>query len=80
MAYKYNLPIIPCVISFRERKGFFRIFRSSEPLMTIHIGEPILPDTGHMRRDEALRLRELCHARMVKMAGIVHNTWPAAID
>lgn len=80
MAYKYNLPIIPCVISFRERTGFFRLFRSSEPLMTIHIGEPILPDIARMRKQEASRLRELCHACMVNMAGIVHNTWPAAVD
>lgn len=80
MAYRYNLPIIPCVISFRERKGFFRIFRTNEPLMTIHIGEPILPDTSRPRKEEAARLRELCHASMVKMAGIVHNTWPAAIE
>ena len=80
MAYKYNMPIIPCVISFRERKGFFRIFRTNEPLMTIHIGEPVLPDTSCPRKVEAARLRELCHARMVEMAGIVHNTWPAAID
>lgn len=80
MAYRYNLPIIPCVISFRERKGFFRIFPSKEPLMTIHIGEPIVPDTSRNRKEEAARLRGLCHARMVEMAGIVHNTWPAAID
>lgn len=80
MAYKYNMPIIPCVISFRERKGFFRLFPSDEPLMTIHIGEPIVPDTNRPRKEEAARLRELCHARMLKMAGIVHNTWPAAID
>lgn len=78
MAYKYDIPIIPCVISFRERKGFFRIFRSSEPLMTIHIGAPVLPSTDRPRREEASRLREYCHARMVEMAGIVHNTWPAA--
>lgn len=80
MAYRYNLPIIPCVISFRERKGIFRIFPSKEPLMTIHIGEPIVPDTSRNRKEEAARLRGLCHARMVEMAGIVHNTWPAAID
>ncbi|MCQ2345522.1 MAG: 1-acyl-sn-glycerol-3-phosphate acyltransferase [Paludibacteraceae bacterium] len=80
MAYKYNIPIIPCVISFRERKGFFRIFRSDEPLMTIHIGEPVLPDINRPRKEEAARLREVCHAHMVEMAGIIHNTWPASID
>ena len=26
MSYKYNKPILPCVITFRERKGIFRLF------------------------------------------------------
>lgn len=80
MAYKYNLPIIPCAISFRERKGFFRIFRADEPLVTIHVGEPILPDLSRPRREDAARMRDEAHRVMLRMAGIVENPWPSAID
>lgn len=80
MAYKYNLPIIPCVITYRERKGFYKLFRTDEPLLTIHIGEPILPDTSRSRKEESVRLREVAHAEMLRMAGIIHNPWPAAMD
>lgn len=80
MAYKYGLPIIPCVLTFRERTGFYRLFRTSEPLFTIHIGEPVIPDTTRPRKEEAARLREETHAAMLRMAGILHNPWPAAID
>lgn len=80
MAYKYNLPIIPMVITYRERTGFYKLFRSNEPLFTIHVGEPILPDTTHSRKEEAARLRELTHTTMCHMAGIINNPWPAAMD
>lgn len=80
MAYKYNMPIIPCVISYRERTGFYKIFRSTEPLLTLHIGEPIVPDTTRSRKEETVRLREEAHAKMLRMAGIIHNPWPAALD
>lgn len=80
MAYKYNLPIIPFVITYRERTGFYKIFKTNEPLFTIHVGEPILPDTTHPRKEDAMRLREQTHAQMLRMAGIIHNPWPAAMD
>ena len=45
MAYKYNVPVIPFVITYRERKGLYKLFgKSSEPLMTLTVGEPLLPD------------------------------------
>lgn len=80
MAYKYNLPIFPFAISFRERTGWRKIFHSDEPLITIHIGEPIFPDTTKPRKEEAARLRDLAHAEMLRLAGIVQNPWPSAID
>lgn len=81
IAYKYNLPIIPCAISYRKRKGIFKLFGdASEPLITIHVGEPIIPDTTANRKTETARLREIAHAKMMSMAGIVSNPWPAAID
>ena len=48
------------------------------PLLTITIGEPILPDTTQPRKIEVERLREVAHTQMTKMAGITHNPWPAS--
>ena len=79
MSYKYNKPILPLVITFRERKGIYRLFGAkSLPLLTITIGEPILPDTTQARKVEVERLRSVAHEQMTRMAGIVNNPWPAA--
>ena len=79
MSYKYNKPIVPCVITFRERTGIYRLFGpKSLPLLTITIGEPLLPDTTQPRKIEVERLRTQAHTQMQHMAGITHNPWPAA--
>jgi 1-acyl-sn-glycerol-3-phosphate acyltransferase len=79
MSYKYNKPLLPCVITYRERKGIFRLFGpKSLPLLTVTIGEPIFPDTTQPRKAEVERLREVAHSQMQHMAGITHNPWPAA--
>jgi 1-acyl-sn-glycerol-3-phosphate acyltransferase len=79
MSYKYNKPILPLVITFRERKGLYRLFGPKTlPLLTITIGEPILPDTTQPRKIEVERLRSMAHQQMTQMAGITHNPWPAA--
>ena len=49
---KYNRPIIPMAISFRERKGLSKL-TGKNPLPTLHIGEPILPDLS-LPVDEAI--------------------------
>lgn len=77
MAYKYNMPLVPCVITYRERTGIFKLFgKPEEPLWTIKIGEPILPDTKAPRKTEVERLREVAHLSMQKLAGITKNSWP----
>ena len=79
MSYKYGKPLLPCVITFRERKGIFRLFGPKElPLLTVTIGEPIIPDTTQPRKTEVERLRQVAHEQMTHMAGITHNPWPAA--
>lgn len=79
MSYKYNKPLLPCVITYRERTGIYRLFGKKDmPLLTITIGEPILPDTTQPRKTEVERLREVAHNQMTKMAGISHNPWPAS--
>ena len=78
MAYKYDKPLLPCAITFRPRTGIYKLFGSKdEPLLTVTIGEPIFPDKTQPRRQEVDRLRELAHSTMLRMLGIVHNTWPA---
>ena len=81
MAYKYNMPILPCCITYRKRTGLYLLFgKKEEPLITITLGEPIFPDTSKPRKVEVERLRNLAHATMERMAGITHNPWPAAPD
>lgn len=80
MACRYSLPIIPMVISFRPRTGWRKLFGKSGPLLTIHVGDPIIPNPDASRREEAERLRALAHETMLDMAGIVSNPWPSGID
>ena len=80
MAYKYDMPLLPCVITFRERTGVYRLFGPKNlPLLQVEIGEPIFPDKSQPRSQEVNRLLETAHMRMEKMAGITHNPWPAQI-
>ena len=81
MAYKYNAPVIPCAIRFRQRTGIYRLFGPKDlPLMTIHVGEPLMPDTSKSRKEETERLRREAHAAMIHLAGITHNPWDAVPD
>ena len=77
MAYKYNMPLVPCVVTYRKRTGLYLLTgKKSAPLFTVRIGEPILPDTTKPRKEEVERLRNLAFERMLDLAGIEHNTWP----
>lgn len=80
MAYKYSLPILPLMISFRPRTGWRKFFCKDEPLLTIHVGDPIVPDLNTPRKEEAARMRDAAHKAMLDMAGIVSNPWPSSID
>lgn len=81
MSYKYNMPILPCCITYRKRTGLYKLFgNQSQPLLTITIGEPIFPDTTVPRKTEVDKLRALAHSQMEKMAGITKNSWPVAPD
>ena len=78
MAYKYDIPVVPLVYSYRERKGLYRLFGSSNiPCVTLHVGEPIFFDKEKSRKEELQRICAVAHERMVQMAGIEVNPWPA---
>jgi len=78
MAYKYNIPILPLCVTYRERKGIYRLFGKKEiPLITMKVGEPIFPDMSNNRKDEVDRLIEVSHKALCDLAGIEKNSWPA---
>ncbi len=82
MAYRYQIPVIPCVLTYREAKGIYKIFKVKHPLITIHIGKAILPyaKDGERKNDVCQRMRKEAHSQMVKMAGILQNCWEAQGD
>jgi len=88
MAYRYNLPVIPCAYSYRKSHFPFTIVNFIRrclgfmqlPLITLRIGEPILPDTTLDRKEAVQKLRKECHEAVVKLAGITNNPYPAEGD
>jgi 1-acyl-sn-glycerol-3-phosphate acyltransferase len=80
MAYKYQIPVIPLAFSYRPPRGLYRLFKKKYPLVTLRIGEPILPDCSLPRKEAVSLLRELCHKRIVELAGIQNNPWPCEGD
>ena len=80
MDCKYGLPVIPMIITFRPRTGWRKWFGHGEPLITIHVGDPIVSDPNAARKEETLRVCDLAHKTMLDMAGIVSNPWPSRID
>ena len=80
MAYKYNKPIIPFAITYRERTGIYRLLGpKNEPLTQVIIGAPIYPDTTQPRAAETERLLHLTHETICRLAGIVHNSWRSSL-
>lgn len=80
MAYKYNCPLIPLVITFKKKPFFGFLAPKKWKGMTIHILEPVFPDRTATRKSEVIRLREEAQKRMVEGAGIQNNIWPAIPD
>ena len=75
-AVRWNVPVIPMAFSYRK-PGFFRkLLGTKHPLITLTIGEPILPDLKNNSRKEALnKLRDETHKSICKLAGIEENKW-----
>ena len=78
MSYKYNKPILPCAVTYRERTGIWRLLGpKDEPLTQVIMGAPVFPDTTQPRAAETERLLNETHATICRLAGIEHNTWPS---
>lgn len=78
MAYKWDCPVVPMAISYRERTGIYKWFGPKQtPLITVVVGEPVFPDKTKTRKDDVRRMLEECHSSVWHLAGITQNSWPA---
>lgn len=68
-AVKYDKPIIPITLSFRPRKGIFKLF-GKKPLVDLHIGEPLYADKSLDRRAAAEKMQAEAYHIMQVMNGI----------
>ncbi len=75
-SHRYNIPLIPMAIRYRKPGALRRFFGVKHPLVTLVIGEPIMPDMALSLKQDSVRLLEESHKRIVAMAGIEKNLWP----
>ncbi|MDR3343304.1 MAG: 1-acyl-sn-glycerol-3-phosphate acyltransferase [Treponema sp.] len=80
LAYKFNIPVIPLAFSYRKPTGLYRLFKKNYPLITLRMGAPLLPDITLPRKEAVNLLREECHRKIVELAGITNNPYPAEGD
>lgn len=80
MAVRYQVPVLPLVISYRKATRIHKLLGIKHPLITIHIGEPLVSPPELSRKEAALWLRKEAHCQMCAMAGIEKNRWPAEGD
>lgn len=69
-AYQYDKPIIPIGYSFRERKGIAKWFNKKDPLVTVHISEPIWPDKTLEKRESINDVVSCARMAIMKSVGI----------
>ena len=63
-ACEAQVPVLPIVISWRRRRGFFKLFIPSKPCATITIGEPVHPNYVLLSRAQEFDLAERTRAAM----------------
>jgi 1-acyl-sn-glycerol-3-phosphate acyltransferase len=84
MAYRYNLPVLPLAFFFSKPSFPFtlvNLFRKKKlPMITVRIGEPLLPDIEMPRKEAVFKLRKECHEAIVRLAEVGETPWPAEGD
>ena len=65
MAVRNQVPIIPCVFTFREPTGIRKLFKR-KPDVTLKILEPIEPDSDKSIRQQIEEVKEKTFANMKK--------------
>lgn len=74
-AQRLDVPIIPMAYSYRERKGFLKLF-GKEACVTLNVGEPLFLDKSITDKKAQIDdLRKRTHEAMCKLAGIIENPW-----
>ena len=66
---RFNKPIIPITLSFRERKGLYKLFGKA-PLVDLNIGNPLFPDANLSENEAAEKLHKEAYHIMQVMNGI----------
>ena len=77
MAYRYDIPVVPIVLHYRPVSGWRKLIGMKHPLVTVSVGEPIVPDKSGSRKAETHRMCVAAHEQMCSMAGIKQNGWNA---
>lgn len=72
MAYMVNKPIIPMAFSYRKPNWIRRTIFKQEALLTLNIGDLIIPSTKIKDKNE---LTKKCHLEVCKLAGIKNNLY-----
>ena len=80
LALKYNIPVLPLVISYRKPTGIYKLLKIKQPLITINIGQPIFPDKNLSKKENINNIRKEAFKQMVEMAGIEQNMWQPEAD
>lgn len=68
-AVRYDRPVLPITMSFRERKGITRLFTKA-PQVDLYIGEPLLVDKNLSPVTAAKDLQERAYHVMQTMVGV----------
>lgn len=77
-AVKFNKPIIPIAYSYRKPGWFRKHILKQIAKINVNVGEPIYPDNSIMDKNEReLDLTKRVHERIVQLAFIENNIYPA---
>lgn len=81
MAYRWGCPVLPLYITYRPRTGWRKwTGKANVPLITTHIGVPVMPDMTLPRKKAVEKLTKEVWDQMLEMGGITHNPWPCFIE
>ncbi len=69
LTFRHKVPIIPIAINYRQPKGLFKLIHNKKPLLTVNVGEPILPFKGNGKPKTAKELLSLTRQEIQRLAG-----------
>lgn len=69
LACKLDKPVIPIALSFRERKGIFKLFGKT-PCVDLHVGKPIVRDKSLPLTEATDKMHQEAYLVMQEMMGI----------